>query len=240
MNTPKIMEHNGTRILTTAQLAVSYGTDNRRISENFNSNKHRYKEGKHFFLLEGQDLKDFGKQYANSVSVERVSKLYLWTEKGAWLHAKSLNTDEAWDAYEMLVDEYYNIKDQLPSPPQSLELALQAALEHEREIKNIKSDVDYLKGNMRVDSLQQQEIQQEAKSSIIQALGGSDSLAYQQISRKVFSTFWNEFKKYFKVPRYGDIPKSKHEEAIRFIKLWRPATSMQMEIDSCNSQMRFD
>ena len=30
--------------------------------------------------------------------------------KGAWLHAKSLNTDQAWDAYEMLVDEYYNVK----------------------------------------------------------------------------------------------------------------------------------
>jgi hypothetical protein len=103
------IEHQGQRILTTAQLAESYGTETRRISENFNANKERYKEGKHFFLLQGDELKQFSDQYGNSVSVERASKLYLWTEKGAWLHAKSLNNDKAWDAYEMLVDEYYRI-----------------------------------------------------------------------------------------------------------------------------------
>ena len=106
-----VINQNGQRVLTTAQLAESYGTDNRRVSENFNRNKDRFKEGKHYFLLQGEVLKAFGDQYANSVSVERVSKLYLWTEKGAWLHAKSLNTDQAWDAYEMLVDEYYRLKE---------------------------------------------------------------------------------------------------------------------------------
>lgn len=125
------------------------------------------------------------------------------------------------------------------SLPNGLELALQAALKHEQDIKGIKSDVDYLKGSMRIDSLQQQEIQQAAKQSIVQALGGKDSIAYQEISKKVFSAFWNEFKQYFKVPRYGDIPKVKHEEALRFISLWRPSTSLQMEIDQCNSQMAF-
>ncbi|RKJ52864.1 phage regulatory protein, partial [Butyricicoccus sp. 1XD8-22] len=44
---------------------------------------------------------------------------------------------------------------------------------------------------------------------------------------------------YFKVPRYGDLPKSKYDEALRFIKLWRPSTILQMEIDGCNSQMAF-
>ncbi|KPD04981.1 antirepressor, partial [Aneurinibacillus migulanus] len=94
MNQLQIIQHNGQRVLTTAQLAEAYGTDNRRVSENFNANKERYTEGKHFFLLQGDDLKEFGDQYGNSVSVNRVSKMYLWTEKGAWMHAKSLNTDK--------------------------------------------------------------------------------------------------------------------------------------------------
>jgi ORF6C domain/ORF6N domain len=232
-----IIEHNNQRVLTTAQLAESYGTDNERIQVNFNRNKDRYKEGKHFILLEGGELKEFKTTYQNDKSLLRVNKLYLWTEKGAWLHAKSLNTDQAWDAYEMLVDEYYNIKEQSVQQPPSLELALQAALEHEREIKSIKTDVNYLKGSMRIDSLQQQEIQQAAKKSVVQALGGSESVAYHELSKKVFSAFWREFKQHFQVPRYGDIPKVKFEEAIRFIQLWRPSTSLQIEIDTCNSQM---
>lgn len=235
----EVIELRGKRVLTTAQLAENYETNNRRISENFNRNKERFNENKHFFLLEGEDLKEFGEQYANCVSVEKVSKLYLWTEKGAWLHAKSLNTDRAWEAYELLVDEYYKVIEQ---PPQynSLELALKAALEHELAIKEIKTDVDFLKGSMRIDSLQQQEIQLSANRSVVQALGGKESIAYQEISRKVFSAFWKEFKRHFKVPRYGDIPKIKQDEALRFIKLWRPSTSLQMEIDSCNSQLTFE
>lgn len=124
-------------------------------------------------------------------------------------------------------------------PQSSLELALRAALKHEQDIKGIRSDVDYLKGSMRIDSLQEQEIQQEANKSVVQALGGKESNAYKQIRNKAFSAFWKEFKGYFKVPRYGDIPKVKHDEALRFIQIWRPSASLQMEIDACNSQMSF-
>ncbi|WP_121603813.1 ORF6C domain-containing protein [Virgibacillus sp. Bac332] len=230
-----IINHNDQRVLTTSQLSYSYGTSSKMISNNFNRNKERYKEGKHFICLTGDDLREFRANHQFEELPSNLNRLYLWTEKGAWLHAKSLNTDEAWDAYEMLVDEYYNVKEQ--QPPQSLEIALQAALEHEREIKTIKSDVNYLKDSMRVDSLQQQEIQQAAKYSVVQALGGGDSAAYHEMSKRVFSAFWREFKQYFKVPRYGDIPKAKFEEAIRFVELWRPNTSLQIEIDHCNSQM---
>lgn len=117
------------------------------------------------------------------------------------------------------------------------ELLLETSLEHHREIKTIKSDVKYLKGSMRIDSLQQQEIQEAAKYSVVKALGGGDSIAYEELSKKVFSAFWKEFKKHFKVPRYGDIPKVKFDEAIRFIEVWRPSTSLQIEIDQVNSQM---
>jgi hypothetical protein len=63
--------------------------------------------------LEGEELKSFGDYYANCVSVDRVPRLYLWTEKGALLQAKSLNTDKAWEMYENLVDDYYRRGDEL-------------------------------------------------------------------------------------------------------------------------------
>lgn len=231
----KVIEHQNQRVLTTSHLAESYGATTDKISYNFKYNEKRYKEGKHFYLLTGEALKEF--KNANHEFQGSLNRLYLWTEKGAWLHAKSLNTDQAWDAYEMLVDDYYNVKNQSQQAP-SLEIALQAALEHEREIKTIKSDVTYLKGSMRIDSLQQQDLQQAGKKSVVHALGGKDSNAYQQMSGKTFSAFWKEFKQHFGVPRYPDLPKVKFDDAIRFIELWRPSTSLQMDIDSCNSQMQ--
>ena len=49
----------------------------------------------------------------------RATNFYLWTEKGALLHAKSLNTDQAWQAYEVLVDTYFSVREQagLPQRP---------------------------------------------------------------------------------------------------------------------------
>lgn len=41
----------------------------------------------------------------------RTSHIYLWTEKGALLHAKSLNTDKAWEVYDYLVDFYFRAKE---------------------------------------------------------------------------------------------------------------------------------
>lgn len=103
-------EHQNQRILTTAHLAEAYGTDVAIISNNFNRNKERYTEGKHYFRLDGEDLKQFKSNHQNDEQFKQASTIYLWPEKGAWLHAKSLNTDKAWEAYEMLVDDYYSVK----------------------------------------------------------------------------------------------------------------------------------
>ncbi|MCT1174924.1 ORF6N domain-containing protein, partial [Lactococcus lactis] len=98
MNELQITELNGQRVLTTQQIAEGYGTDSASITKNFNNNKSRFYEGKHFFLLQGADLKEFKNNIQNlDVVGNRAPKLYLWTEKGALLHAKSLGTDEAWD-----------------------------------------------------------------------------------------------------------------------------------------------
>lgn len=114
MNQIKPIVQQNQRVLTTSQLANSYGTTAKRISNNFSENFDRFQAQKHFICLTGNDLEAFKNDSRNSGLVQKqASKLYLWTEKGAWLHAKSLNTDQAWDAYEALVDDYYRKADQL-------------------------------------------------------------------------------------------------------------------------------
>lgn len=107
MNVPKTIEQNGQRVLTTAQLAEAYGTSKSTINTNFNRNKSRYAEGKHFFFLEGAELRAFKKHLTNCKELNQVAKLCLWTERGALLHAKSLNTDKAWEVYDFLVEHYF-------------------------------------------------------------------------------------------------------------------------------------
>lgn len=111
MNELQVIEKNGKRVLLTSQLAESYGTTAKVISNNFNNNKERYVEGKHYYCLTGNDLKEFVQSSNLGLqNSEKIRVLYLWTEKGALLHAKSLGTDKAWEVYDYLVESYFNKK----------------------------------------------------------------------------------------------------------------------------------
>ena len=110
------VEHRSLRVLTTQQIAKIYEIDPRIINNNFNRNKGRYTEGKHYFCLEGEYLKAFKTTHHGDESLKGVNKLYLWTEKGALMHAKSLDTDKAWAIYEELVDNYYRKSIEPPQP----------------------------------------------------------------------------------------------------------------------------
>ena len=111
MQSPQIVEVKGIRVLTSKQIAENYETTTDVVKKNYSNNKERFVAGKHYILLMGNDLKNFKSQVKNLHLVEgRASHLYLWTEKGALLHAKSLNTDKAWEVYDYLVDFYFRAK----------------------------------------------------------------------------------------------------------------------------------
>lgn len=107
----KVTEYHGIRVLTSAQVAQMYETDAKTISYNFSYNKQKYTEGKHYIKLEGAELKKFKANREIPDCHKFSAHLYLWTEKGALLHAKSLNTDKAWQAYDYLVDFYFRAKE---------------------------------------------------------------------------------------------------------------------------------
>lgn len=51
------VEWKGERVITTAQLAEVYETSPDNVKVNFNRNAIRFQNGKHFYLLEGEELK---------------------------------------------------------------------------------------------------------------------------------------------------------------------------------------
>lgn len=106
----QIVEYEGVRVATTRQIAEAYGATPKKVSNNFSANKARYTERKHYFLLKGEELKAFWDLSLISGQEKRPPKLYLWTQRGALLLAKSINTDIAWQAYERLVDFYFEVQ----------------------------------------------------------------------------------------------------------------------------------
>lgn len=229
MNNLQITEYKNIRVLTTQQIAEAYGSDTRVISNNFNRNKERYIEGKHYICLEGEELKDFKTNHQFDES-SRINKLYLWTEKGAFLHAKSLNTDTAWEVYDRLVDNYFNKKKPM-SPVEMMRIQLGMIDDHEGRIADLEQ-------NMTIDYGQQMSLGDIVNRVVVDALGGKDSNAYHEIGRKVFAECNRDLKHYFNVNARNNVPKKKFDEAVDYVKNWQPCTNTRIMIQDCNAQLR--
>ena len=112
MELPQTIEIKGSKVLTTKQIAEAYGVTKEKIIYNFNYNTDKYILGKHYIEVFGEELRRLKRTCEIQSSFKYAKSLYLWTEKGALLHAKSLNTDKAWQVYDYLVDFYFRTKEE--------------------------------------------------------------------------------------------------------------------------------
>lgn len=137
MNELRVIEHKNQRVLTTAQLAEAYNTEENNIRKNYSNNQERFVEGVHFYLLKGDDLAAF-KRVVNNFHepLKYTSQLILWTHKGASRHCKMLDTDEAWAQFDVLEETYFKAKEMFTVPktlPEALRYAAELAEINERQ-----------------------------------------------------------------------------------------------------------
>lgn len=223
------IEKHGQRVLNTAQLAESFGTDAKIINRNFQRNSDRYVHGKHYYALTGEELKQFKGSRQFDDSLKFTSVLYLWTEKGAWLHAKSLNTDLAWDAYERLVDEYYHVKDNvIPlSKDQALVTVLRTTadlveghdslVKEQQELKKLITDVHHkVEEQITLDHGEQRRVQKGVAVRVYEFTSDRKEAA------RLFRELYREIKDRFGVASYKDVKRKELQTALRYIESWIP------------------
>lgn len=240
MNELQITEFKNIRVLTTQQIAEAYGTDSKVISNNFNRNKERYVEGKHFVCLEGEELKQFKTNHQFDES-SKINKLYLWTEKGAFLHAKSLNTDEAWAVYENLVDTYFNRRKPLTALEQ-LQLTQQAVLEVKEQVDSVSKDLQDFKNDMPLLAVECEKITRAVKAKGVEVLGGRHSEAYRNNSlrSKVYRDIHSEVRRQFGVNTYKALKRNVCDKVIAWIEDYQLPLVLKEEVNDFNSQLRME
>ena len=104
-------------------------------------------------------------------------------------------------------------------------------------IDDVSGRVTKLENTMNIDYGQQRVLEKEVARVVIESLGGKDSNAYREVSKKVFSECNHDIKDYFHVNSRNNIPRLKFEEAIDYIRSWTPCSNTRMLIRDCNAQM---
>jgi hypothetical protein len=99
-------------VMTTKQLAESYGVVDEVIRKNFSRNAKRFIEGKHYYKIPCNYDEYLNVSISHSKDLPKSSAGFVvWSEKGAARHAKIINNDIAWDIFEELEDTYFNLKE---------------------------------------------------------------------------------------------------------------------------------
>lgn len=146
MNELQIVEYSNQRVLTTEQLANAYGCEPVQIRQNFMNNQARFVEGKHFYKLEGEELRNFKASLTESkisTQFKHAPAIMLWTERGASRHSKMLGTDMAWEVFDQLEETYFNVRPlkQL-SPIELIAAQANALVEQEKKLRELQAQQD--------------------------------------------------------------------------------------------------
>ena len=239
MNNLTVTEYKNIRVLTTQQIAEAYGNDKKVVSYNFNHNKDRYIDGKHYICLTGDELRAFRE---NHDLPSNLNKFYLWTEKGAFLHAKSLNTDKAWEVYDRLVDEYFE-KPKLPSwtMDDKIQILAQGNIELKEKIDAVNDDLQEFKRDMPLLALECQKITKAKNQKVVPILGGKTAPAYKDNSLRqlVYSDIDAQLRREFGVNTYKAIKRNQCDVAIKIINEYELPMYLKDRIDDANAQGSF-
>jgi len=241
MNNLKVIEYRNIRVLTTQQIAEAYEASPDTVTKNFNRNKERYTEGKHFVCLKGDELKEF-RANGQIDLLPNLNTLYLWTEKGAFLHAKSLNTDKAWEAYSNLIDGYFKQQDVLAGLSQEMK----AIVMIDRKQVQMENRMDKLEFDIPLYGAEADELSNHVKRKGVNVLGGKQSEAYKdtEIRAKVYRDIYDQIKREFGI--YDDSGKPKSYKALKrkyiadaheLVDCYEVPTYLEELITDANAQM---
>ncbi|MEC3942418.1 ORF6N domain-containing protein [Enterococcus mundtii] len=239
MNQMQIIEFYNQRLLTTEQLAEFYDATEKQIKQNFNNNKEKFIEGKHFYRLGGQQLKDFKNRVENFDLVgKNANQLILYTKRGASRHSKMLGTDRAWDMFDELEENYFNPKQQAQIPTSNRELillALEGNEETNQRIDKIDERLVDIEENKLITTEDKGTIDRAVRKKVYQIC--KEQHLGQNAKGMLYQDLGSSIKQLFKVPNRGRIKDKDFRKALNFINNWEPSSLTKERINQIQTEL---
>lgn len=115
---------------------------------------------------------------------------------------------------------------------------LQAILVIDQRTMKQEQRISALENTMTIDYNQQRVLKRVVNTVVINALGGMDSPAYKsrRVSQKLFMECNRDIQDWFNVNSRNNVPKKRFDEAVEYIKKWRPCANSVMLVQVTNGQ----
>lgn len=194
-------------------------------------------------ILESAKLRPQDFFIPSTYKVENNNKTYecyLLTKKGCEMVANKLTGEKGVIFTAKYVNRFAEMEQKIKLPKTDREilfLSVKVQEETAQRVDVLEEKVSDLEKSTTIDSSQQYTLERIAKTTVISALGGIDSRAYQLMSRKLFSNIWRDYKNYFKLGSYRDTLKTDYENAKNYLESWSPEVNTSLKIKEYNSQL---
>lgn len=115
---------------------------------------------------------------------------------------------------------------------------LQAILVIDQRTMKQEQRISALENTMTIDYNQQRVLKRLVNTVVINALGGMDSPVYKSrsVSQKLFMECNRDIQDWFNVNSRNNVPKKRFDEAVEYIKKWRPCANSVMLVQVTNGQ----
>lgn len=237
----------GKKAILVKEIANIHRRELRVINQAINMNRTRFTDGLDIVDLKGTEfainLIDSGIYTQNSLNAS--SNIYMLSERGYSKLLKILEDDFAWEQYDKLVDGYFQMREHFNSgqvrqltTEETLELQFKFTKEIREKVDKVDDRVTDLENRMTIETGAQKVLQDLVNDKVKAVLGGRDTPAYKELSKKTYSQCWRNFKNVLQVASYKDTPVKDFELAKRVIIDWQPNRELELMIRGCNAQMR--
>ena len=220
-----VKTYNGKRVVTFKDIDTVHERPEGTARKRFSDNRDRFIEGTDFFKISPSEFRTT----IGDMDLRQQNEITLISESGYLMLVKSFTDDLAWTVQRQLVDSYFRANK--PMTPEEM-MRVQLGM-----IDDVSDRVTKLENTMNIDYGQQRVLEKEVAAVVIESLGGKDSNAYREISKKVFAECNHDIKDYFRVNSRNNVPRLKFEEAVDYIRNWTPCSNTRMLIKQCNAQM---
>ncbi|MDH2474288.1 ORF6C domain-containing protein [Clostridium perfringens] len=161
------------------------------------------------------------------------------------------SNDKKWDVMNNLIDDYFNMRNQLSSgqaPKQlsareKLELHYQFSEENAKRIDSLEikfENVEERLDNQTLSTAQTKKIKKIANKIAVPLVGGKGSNAYEPMIRKVYKDIYKQLFRELGVNASDEIKVKDFNFALEVMENYKIATALKNEIDMLNNQSKLN
>ena len=232
----------GKKAMLVKDIAEIHGRPVFKVNELINRNIKRFKDGIDVIDLKENNFAIFLKDSGfNQAQINASKNIYLLSERGYSKLLKILEDDKAWEIYEELVDNYFNMRSEqkkLPSTREAIQqLLLQGVEEVNQRVDIMEERLSNVEENAKLDTGDYNVISKRVKKRVYEvARAYGLNVKQSKLLSPLFKDINGGIKRIANVDARTQLCKKHYQSVMDFINDWEPATATRYEI----KQMKLD